>query len=34
MSKYSYYNFATRKKAQEEAPQKPIVFYIQKRKEA
>ena len=34
MSKYSYYNFATRKKAQDEAPQKPIVFYIQKRKEA
>ena len=34
MSKYSYYNFATRKKIQEEAPQKPIVFYIQKRKEA
>lgn len=34
MSKYSYYNFATRKKVQEETPQKPIVFYIQKRKEA
>lgn len=33
MSKYSYYNFATRKKVQEETPQKPIVFYIQKRKE-
>ena len=33
MAKYSYYNFATRKKVQEEAPQKPIVFYI-KRKEA
>ena len=30
MSKYSYYNFATRKKIQEEAPQKPIVFYIPK----
>lgn len=33
MAKYSYYNFATRKKVQEEAPQKPIVFYIQRRKE-
>jgi uncharacterized membrane protein len=33
MSKYSYYNFATRKKVQEEVPQKPIIFYIQKRKE-
>lgn len=33
MSKYSYYNFATRKKVQEEKPQKPIVFYIQRRKE-
>ena len=33
MSKYSYYNFATRKKVQEETPQKPIVFYIQRRKE-
>lgn len=33
MAKYSYYNFATRKKVQETAPQKPIVFYI-KRKEA
>ena len=31
MSKYSYYNFATRKKVQEETPQKPIIFYIQKR---
>jgi hypothetical protein len=33
MAKYSYFNFATRKKVQEEAPQKPIVFYIQRRKE-
>ncbi len=31
MSKYSYYNFATRKKVQEEAPQKPIIFYVKKR---
>ena len=31
MAKYSYFNFATRKKVQETAPQKPIVFYIQKR---
>lgn len=31
MSKYSYYNFATRKNAQEEVPQKPIIFYIPKR---
>ncbi len=31
MSKYSYYNFATRKKVQEETPQKPIIFYVKKR---
>ena len=33
MAKYSYFNFTTRKKVQEEAPQKPIVFYIQRKKE-
>lgn len=31
MSKYSYYNFATREKVQEETPQKPIIFYVKKR---
>ena len=33
MARYSYYNFSTRKIEQETAPQKPIIFYIQRRKE-
>lgn len=31
MSKYSYYNFATREKISKQETQKPIIFYIPKR---
>lgn len=33
MSKYSYYNFATRQKVVNKLPEKPIIFYIPKRVE-